>query len=183
MQARGGTNIPIRVGEIDIPLKTAKLVQFRTNRIFQPIEFVPLATVPRGTRGVHFMHTLSVLSNNMNFLEGCYHVYFGESTWPGLVLSTGTEDYFDSAWYFSAGQFHQDVSGFTHLEQADTGVQWSAYRFHETDVLQFDDGFQLDWRNGDVLDGAGIKCYALTGETVGIPGPALVKAYAWVYTF
>jgi hypothetical protein len=39
----------------------------------------------------------------------------------------GTEDYFDSAWYFDAGEFYLPNSGFTHLDQTN-GVTWSAYR-------------------------------------------------------
>jgi hypothetical protein len=53
----------------------------------------------------------------------------------GTLLSSGTEDYFDSAWcaaravaalgaaahwqrrYFNAGGFHLPVAGFTHLNQ------------------------------------------------------------------
>jgi hypothetical protein len=37
------------------------------------------------------------------------------------------EDYFDSAWYFDAGEFYLPNSGFTHLDQTN-GVTWSAYR-------------------------------------------------------
>jgi len=37
---------------------------------------------------------------NLNFLEGCFHSYSPyNKPFPGVVLSTGTEDYFDSAWY------------------------------------------------------------------------------------
>ena len=59
---------------------------------------------------------------------------------PGTLLSTGTEDYFDSAWYFNAGEFHLPVSGFTHFNQSDNQVAWSAYRFHEMDPLLFNNG-------------------------------------------
>ena len=34
----------------------------------------------------------------IRFLEGCYHAYTPHSApYPGVVVSTGTEDYFDSA--------------------------------------------------------------------------------------
>lgn len=62
------------------------------------------------------------------------------------MLSTGTEDYFDSAWYFNGGQFWLPVSGFTHYNATSTGVTWSAYRFHEMDPLPFDQGFKFMWR-------------------------------------
>jgi hypothetical protein len=59
---------------------------------------------------------------------------------PGSVISTGTEDYFDSGWHFNAGQFHMPVSGFTHLKTEKNLTEWSGYRFHEMDPLRFDDG-------------------------------------------
>ena len=35
---------------------------------------------------------------NFNFMEGCFHLYDDRhSDWPGMLLSTGMEDYFDSA--------------------------------------------------------------------------------------
>ena len=75
------------------------------------------------------MVTVAAISGNWVFLEGCVHAYFdGNNAFPGVVLSTGTEDYFDSAWYFNAGEFHLPVAGFTHSSQNDSMVTWSAYR-------------------------------------------------------
>lgn len=209
MIVRGGTNVPLDFGGVTIP-PTAKLNLFVTNGTYQPLEWIALANVSSGMQGVHFMHTLSVLSGNLNFLEACYHMYTGSQVhaqlcchcvacchvlyagvqeFPGTLLSTGTEDYFDSAWfvracmrlcglacasplccsrgylfnsvdsrpciayesahgcvavlrrYFNAGEFHLPVSGFTHLNASANSVAWSAYRFHEMDPLQFNDGY------------------------------------------
>lgn len=84
----------------------------------------------------------------MNFLEGCVHAYTPyNQSYPGTLLGTGTgsniicrkpaaifidcsyflEDYFDSGWYFDAGEFYMPVSGMTHLDQT-AGVTWSAFR-------------------------------------------------------
>lgn len=49
-----------------------------------------------------------------------------------------SQDYFDSGWYFNAGEFRLPVSGMTHLVNQDKNVtEWSAYRFHEMDPLRF----------------------------------------------
>ena len=40
-----------------------------------------------------------------------------DAPFPGVVLSTGTEDFFDSAYYFDGGPFRFPVSGLTHLDQ------------------------------------------------------------------
>ena len=105
---------------------------------------------------------------------------------PGTLLSTGTEDYYDSGWYFNAGEFRMPVSGFTHLKKEEGVTEWSAYRFHEQDPVRFQDGFRFTWRCGDqVSKDAGVgKCYTQTGgTTVGSPTCDWVQSYAWVYTW
>jgi len=186
---RGATNLPLDniINGVSIPGSSARLNQFVTDATYQPLDWIPIVDVPQGIQGAHFMHSLSIHSGNLNFLEGCYHMYTGEvQEFPGILLSTGTEDYFDSAWYFNGGEFHLPVSGFTHLSQSNSGsnVTWSAYRFHTMDPLVFDDGFTLMWRNGDALDRTGIKCNIQEGgAVVGSPTASNVTAYAWVYTW
>jgi hypothetical protein len=139
------------------------------------------------------MSTLAVnnsgkAAGGLNFLEGCYHMYDPPTQpFPGTVLATGTEDYFDSGWYFNAGEFRMPVSGFTHMKQEEKVTEWSGYRFHDMDPLRFHDGFRLDWRCGDLhypmVNGSG-KCYAQTeGEPVGNPNCDHVVSYGWVYTW
>jgi len=180
---RGAPELPINIGGVDIP-SNAKLLLQRVEKVVKPLEFVPVADVPLG-KGLFFMHTLYVQSNNLNFLEGCYHQYAPyNQNFPGTVLSTGTEDYFDSGWYFNAGFFTLPVSGMTLLESTSSSATVSAYRFHETDPLPFDNGLLLHWRNGDTVDPAGRKCYMQSGgNIVGSPGPSNVVSYGWVYTW
>lgn len=173
------------------------------NKTVAPLEWVPLVDMPHG-RGLLFMHTLAIRSGNMNFLEGCYHAYTPyKQGFPGTLLSTGTEDYFDSGWYFNGtciddgpgcdlypdrslipvgGQFRLPVSGFTHLAQGNGSLTWSAYRFHEMDPLPFSDGFRFVWRNGDAYDAAGQKCYMETGGSpVGSNGFPSTCLYMGLY--
>ena len=104
---------------------------------------------------------------------------------PGTVLSTGTEDYFDSGWYFNAGQFHMPVSGFTHLNVSKNLTEWSGYRFHEMDPLVWNgNGGRFVWRNGDMSDDKGHKCTLMAGgRTNGHPTTSFVESYAWLYTW
>jgi len=179
---RGAPNLPISIGGYQIPSNAhLKLQVF--DKVVQPLDWVPIADIPNDS-GLFFMHTLAVSSGNLNFLEGCYHQYTPYTqSFPGTVLSTGTEDYFDSAWYFNAGEFWFPVSGFTHMAQSNNQVTWSAYRFHEMDPLPFSNGFLLHWRNGDVVDAAGIKCFSQKGTTAGSPTASHVTAYAWIYVW
>jgi len=173
----------IDVGGIQIPAK-AKLNLIKFEKAVNPIDWVPIVDLPTGT-GLLLMHTIQVQSGNLNFLEGCYHAYTPYNQgFPGTVLSTGTEDYFDSAWYFNAGEFRLPVSGFTHYASSNGNIYWSAYRFHIMDPVRFDNGFKFVWRNGDTVDPAGQKCYMETGgSVVGSPTVSLVTTYAWVYTW
>lgn len=186
--------VPIRIGNYELP-SNARLRMFETKEtLFPAFSWVPLLSLEKGS-GLLFMHTLAVKSADENFLEGCYHAYtpFNQS-FPGTLLSTGTEDYFDSAWYFNAGEFHLPVSGFTHFLSSVGLIEFSAYRFHEQDPLPFSDGFRFVWRNGDLSSG-GIKCLTQGGPSAtnkpvlrtNASAPnfadAYVSAYVWVYTW
>ena len=190
---RGGLDVPIKVGGIAVAEpgmtprdRKPRLMQTRVDATYQPQDFVDIANVPSGYSGLFFMQTLSVESGDMNFLEGCYH-WFSPPTqaWPGVLLSTGTEDYFDSAYYFNGGQFRLPVAGETHIAGGGkSNITWSAYRFHEEDPLQFVDGVKLRWRNGDQSDNAGIKCLIESGgRPNGNPKPSKVRAYGWTYVW
>ena len=74
---------------------TARLqVQSILQTTFQPLEFVSVAQVPSGFSGALFLHSLAVQSSTMNFVEGCYHAYPASNhTFPGTIVSTGTEDF------------------------------------------------------------------------------------------
>ena len=104
-------------------------------------------------------------------------------SFPGLVLSSGTEDYFDSAYYFDGGPFHAPVSGVTHLDVR--AAEFSGYRFHEMDPIVFSDGVRVEWRNGDATDPAtGLKCtLEAGGDVVGAPTASNISSYAWYYTW
>jgi hypothetical protein len=115
---RGAENVPITIGGITVP-STARLNLQVTNNTYAPLAYIPIINVKSGN-GLFFMHTLSFAAGNLNtlegttliipnagsactasrwlrFLAGCYHAYTPYNTsYPGLLMSTGTEDYFDS---------------------------------------------------------------------------------------
>jgi len=182
---RGVENVPIIFPGFQLP-PTARLILHKIeNQVFTPLAWVPIVDIPSG-HGLLFSHTLSIVSGNLNFLEGCYHAYDKhDRQFPGLIVSTGTEDYYDSAYYFNAGEFHFDAAGYTHFRQVNsTAVEWSAYRVHELDPIFFSSGFLFEWRNGDVNDDRGFKCITdQGGHVVGSPTNSTVTSYAWVYVW
>jgi len=185
---RGSLNLRTNIGGFLLPTN-AKLVLHRLmNVTFQPLAWVPVVDIPANDlypNGFLFQHTLSVSSGNLNFLEGCYHAYSPYSlTFPGQIISTGTEDYYISAYYFNAGEFRNDQSGYTHYTSVNNTVELSAYRFHDQDPIFFEQGFRFMWRNGDVNNAQGYKCIVdQGGSVVGNPTVSQVTTYAWVYVW
>jgi len=184
MIVRGSTNTPLDFGTVKIP-SNAKLRLTRIENVkYNSLDLVTLAEAKTG-QGVVIYHNLAVQSGNMNFLEGCYHWLTPDAPeFPGVVLSTGTEDYYDSGWYFDAGPFHLPTAGLTHLVNIQgQPVTFSAYRFHEADPLTFSNGFSFVWRNGDNVDASGIKCLTIPGKAVGSPTASQVWSQVWYYTW
>ena len=190
-----------------------RLVQSRNDRVtVQSLGFIPIVNITEGA-GYIYHHVISIEGNGgFLYLEGCFHLIspvgpgavFDPATgvapgFPGAVLSTGSEDYYSSSFYFHAGTFAAHDTGLTHmcgvanspaprcLGNASAVSQWSAYRVHDSDPLPFSGGAQLLMRNGDKQDptpyGTG-KCYNLDMTPDGMsPGPSLVSTLAWVYLF
>ena len=181
---RGTENLPITVGNYVLPA-SARLVQTRIeNATYQPLDFVVLSNITTGYNGVLWAHYLTGASTNQNFMEGCYHAYTPQSAaFPGLTVSTGTEDYFDSAFYFNGGVFHQENAGLTHWLASSTRSEVSAYRLHDHDPIFFQDGFRFEWRVGDVSDAQGLKCTSIKGSPAGDPQPTTITTYTWVYVW
>lgn len=129
-------------------------------------------------------------------LEGCIRAYTAatgpNSGWPGVVLSSGTEDYYDSAYYFSheeGGIFYGADAGLSHksLGGAQSKLA-SMYRFHDNDPVYYRDRLELVWRNGEYLESStnGKKCLLekqIPGS-VPIGGERVDLTFdAWIYTW
>jgi hypothetical protein len=193
---RGAKDLPLNFGGYTLP-KNARLQLQKIDTEVAPLDTVNITHVVAGdarSGGLQFMVTLVLDGSSLSFLEGCVHAYspLGQA-FPGTVLSTGTEDYFNSGWDFASGAFRGDQAGLTHLNltgyhaaTASGVVSFSAYRIHELDPMRFGGGgFRLTWRNGDTVDPySGLKCF---GEGNGIEfitaEPVRLKAYSWFYTW
>jgi hypothetical protein len=175
----GTENLPTNFHGFLLPSNARLTLHKIESETYDPLAWIHLVDIPNG-HGLLLSHTLAVISGNLNFLEGCYHAYTKyEQEFPGLIVSTGTEDYFDSAFYFNAGQYHFEASGFTHYKQlSNNSLEWSAYHMHDLDPIFFTNGFRFDWRNGDVVDDRGFK-YIIDqgGYVVGLPTQSTVTAY------
>jgi len=182
---RGTENLPTIFQGFQLPPSAHLVLQKIENQTYEPLAWVRVADVPSG-EGLLMSHSLAITSGNLNFLQGCYHAYPDRNqSFPGVIASTGTEDYFDSAAYFSAGQFHFEEAGYTHFRQISSSLlEWSAYRTHAVDPIFFYNGFRFEWRNGDVVDDRGFKCIVdQGGHTGALPTQSNVTSYTWVYVW
>lgn len=94
------------------------------------------------------------------FLEGNEQIYVdGEEkpSWEG----TGTEDYFNAAWYFSAGVQARAFHGLTHLDE-NPPPKMSAIRYQTADRIGFKTGLKVDMQHGSRNSVAGIDYRAVS---------------------
>jgi hypothetical protein len=185
-------SLNVNVAGVDVP-STARMVTQYNHGYLQPLDYYNLAQV-NGSSGLILMTTLSVLSGTANFMEGCFHFYTkGSETFPGEIMATGTEDYYNSGYYFiSAYPQHLPSTGFTFdvsfntpVGPFTTGLKWSVYRLHVADPLAFEGFGRLQWRNGDAaIPGQG-KCLSpgKTGTVVGNPTASYVRSFAMAYVW
>lgn len=170
--------------EFRVPPNARMQLQRIDNVEFKRLEFVPLVDLPKGYAGLIHLVTLAPMTSpaGNSYIEGCWHL-FTDSTkqWPGIIMGTGTEDFFDSSYYWCALGGNEaclhahDNTGLVHFSRTwpngtsamgynhgkrpypeGTIERFSAYRFFDNEVVGFRDGGALHWRVGD----AGGKCLA-----------------------
>ena len=168
LNVRGTENLPVVVPGSGIPLPPTARLKLKRNdwQIAQPADHIALVDVPSGD-GMVFMTTWSVESQPVGgdkagggYIEGCWQFYPSADTpYPGFVVGTGVEDYFDSSYYFGADagifgtdghqikdlMFRTELSGLTFFQRQGGWERLSAYRFHGADPLVFNGGGKLLW--------------------------------------
>jgi len=136
------------VGGLQLP-PSSRLKLYTTSAESLPLlEYLTIANTPAGKGGL--LHEVYIHANSTQFLfmEACFRAFLDGSDLP-TYLSSGTEDYFNSANYFNAGEFRLPNAGLTYKNEDDFTM--SAYRNHEQDPVVFQNGLELIWRNSDEL--------------------------------
>ncbi len=85
--------------------------------------------------------------HNDSWLEGDERFYVDGCRTPALY-GTGTEDYFNGAWYFSRGPFHLATHGFTAAFESAR----SLYRFHLSEPVYFSNKAKFGIEHGPAND-------------------------------
>jgi len=183
---RGLENMPVFLGDLQLP-SSARLKLYKNENVtLQPQELTTLSTSASG--GALLMVTIQAQSVDLNYLEACFRAYIDGSSTPQF-LSSGTEDFFLSAFYFNGGQYETSQSGLTHFDTAATKL--SMYKFFWRDPVVFSTGLKLVWKNmenGDCPSGwppkfseeneEVLKRKSAQSERV---APMTYTSYVWVY--
>jgi D-arabinan exo alpha-(1,3)/(1,5)-arabinofuranosidase (non-reducing end) len=82
----------------------------------------------------------SYVKGSLVFLEGDEMIYIDGETDPS-INGTGTEDYFQGAWYFTHGKFSAPFHGLTLFDRENAKV--SAYRHHVPDPISFKESIKV----------------------------------------
>ena len=113
---------------------------------------------------------LDYTGNNLDHLEGDERIYFDGSLSPA-IYGTGTEDYFNCAWYFDGAPcllpYHG--VGLQEFNLSPPNVT-QTYRFHLSDVLPFYSDFRFGMEHGRANNTRGIYssvAYFYKQENVG----------------
>eukprot|EP00038_Savillea_parva_P014124 m.214349 g.214349 ORF g.214349 m.214349 type:complete len:419 (-) comp27122_c0_seq1:207-1463(-) len=210
---RGMTALPVVVGDVQLPYG-ARLVLHK-NEAVQVVPMGALQLVPqRNNSGLLYATIMSAESAFIGFMEGCVRAYIDDRyAHVPLFMSSGTEDYFESANFFNAGhpappwtpgepanevfnasdETASPESGVSYVKghnSATLGFNYSmaAYKFHVSDPIVWWKSFKLTASN---YDGGGqnpdhdgyLGCVV---PASGIPGKSTnvtMWTYAWTYAW
>ncbi len=183
---RGVENYPLILGDLQLPSTTRLRLYKNVGVKLVPLQFLPLANVS-SSAGAVFMVTLAGNSTDYNYLEACFRARI-DGAKDYMWLSSGTEDFFLSAYYFDKGAYHLDNAGLTYKDGI--GLM-SAYKFFENDPLLFSKSLELVWRCGETV-GVADGCpntfpwnpaRGVHGDGYTAPNLAntTVTSYVWVY--
>ena len=140
---RGVENYPVVIGDMQLPSNARLVLHKRDHLLLKPYELISLAESAQN--GILYMVTLAAKSTDLNYLEGCFRLLSSNGT-KTQFLSSGTEDFFMSAFYYNKGLFYSDHAGLTYFESPGTT---SAYKFFELDPVIFNKDFNLVWSCGE----------------------------------
>jgi len=180
---RGLEDMPVILGDLQLPPSARLRLYKNENVTLQPYEYTTLAQNYVG--GALFQVTIAATSTDLNYLEACFRAYIDGSDTP-IFLSSGTEDFFLSAFYYNGGQFTNSQSGLTHFEP-NNPTRLSMYKFFQRDPIVFDKGFKLVWRNMEDAACPTKWPPSAVNETaapaVELPtiAPMSYTSYAWIY--
>ena len=174
---------------------SSRLRVYKQDKVVAPLEFVTLSNTTNKA-GMVFLVTFNVVSNSSTFMEGCVRANIDNAD-ETTFLSSGTEDFFLSAYYFNKGEYQGFQSGLTYKSENGDPTQIVAYKFFVDDPIFFRKSFKLIWRNFEELGGPNgcpnqfpanmkeegfpVHFSERLKKKFGSPANARIQSYVWVY--
>ena len=204
---RGMTSLPVVVGDLQLPTDARLVLHKNWDVVVPPLGKLPLVPKRDGA-GLLYATMWSASSEYIGFMEGCVRAEVDDG--PTIYMSSGTEDYFESANFFNAGhppppwtpgeraneifnasdETTSPESGVSYVwgnNSAKYGFNYSmaAYKFHKRDPIVWWHNFELTASNYD-QGGQDPATGGLQGCVVPRKAPPLVRpvrmhTYAWTY--
>ncbi|XP_028392889.1 uncharacterized protein LOC114517388 [Dendronephthya gigantea] len=182
---RGLVGVPLQIGSFQIPI-SSRLRVYKQNATLAPLDFVTLSNITNKS-GMLFLVTFNIQSESPTFMEGCVRANIDNSN-ETTFLSSGTEDFFLSAFYFNSGEFHGFHSGLAYKSNKPL-TEILAYKFFIDDPVLFRKAFILKWRNFEKVGGPGgcpnqfpaNENEEASSFNFGTPAKATIHSYVWVY--
>jgi hypothetical protein len=142
--------VKLVVGSWILP-NTTRLQVYKQDEVIAPFNFTTLSNTTNKS-GMLFLVTFDISSNTPTFMEGCIRAIIDDEP---TFLSSGTEDFFLSAYYFNEGEYRGFQSGLTFKREDgyDNFTKIVAYKLFLDDPILFRKSFQLVWRNNEELGG------------------------------
>jgi len=162
---RGTENIPVEYAGIRLPYKARLKLHKLEDYVAESMEEFDICNTKNP--GVLYQVTVAASSTRFNYLESMVRAYIGGSNEP-VLLSSGLEDYFLGTYYFNRGRYYNDIAGLTHFDKEDKS--FSAYRFHDSDPVFFQDGLRLT-----------LTCGEQTANEKWSADKTKYTTYVWIY--
>eukprot|EP00912_Choanoflagellata_sp_UC4_P002066 UC4_evm8s1315 len=208
---RGMTSLPVVVGDLQLPFSARLKLHKNLGVSVMPMEAMELVP-PRNNSGLLYATIISAESTYIGFMEGCVRAYIDDRyAKVPLFMSSGTEDYFESANFFNAGhppppwtpgedavgifnasdETASPESGVSYIKGHNSetlGFHYSmaAYKFHISDPIVWWKNFTLTISN---FDGPGenpaipeaLGCVVPLHPVPGKSSNATMSTYVWTY--
>lgn len=189
---RGILNHQIIIGDLLLPKNTKLKLYKNENLIVNRFDYINVATI-NNISGLLYMTTFYGNSTDFTYLEACIRCKIDNDS-EYQFLSSGTEDYFLSAYYFNNGTYTNQNAGLTWKQKPG---QMSAYKYFEFDPILFTNSLELLWRNNENITGTSMDCPNKWPKYISnninnqvnnnkIPQAnsfVVVNTYAWVYEY
>ena len=182
----GVDNMLISLSDVTtIPYVARLRVYAVKEHVFQPYDVVPIIDSKQTVGAVVYL-TMFVKSSNFAFAEGCFRVFFDNSSEATLLSSGMAENFLAANDFDTTGpgahplyDFHLPEAGMTH-KNVTGGVSVACYRWYGRDPILWHNSIRMEWQIGAYFSEIG-KCVDQGTKQQPEPTATNVTLFAFTY--